>query len=317
MPDPRISVVVPNYNHAQYLPRSLGALLDQPVLPCEIIVVDDASTDNSVDVVETFIRRHPIIRLLRNDRNLHIARTLTRGLEITTGEYVFFSSADDEVMSGIFEHAANLIRTYPDAGVYSGVGEFRDEQTGLKWYYGGGMPKRPCYLTPQDMVRLGRKSQLHICSYNAIYRKSALIGAGGWITELGPGIDWFANHVVGFRHGMCHTPEILSVAHVYPTSYSQRPHRTAKTGHHSDPILTLLNSPPYADVMPLIRKSGVLGYHGWNFFLKVISQRQNWAILNWAYLWQLSRRMGETLGRRFLPKWLARLCVRCFYGPGS
>lgn len=315
MNDVRISVVVPNYNHAKHLPRCLNALLNQSVRPFEIIVVDDASTDSSVDVINEFARQHPIIHLARNERNLNVVQTIGRGLDMSTGEYVFFPAADDEVRPDIFSHATRLLREYPNAGLCSGVGEFCDTQTGLKWYYGGGMPKQPCYLTPREMLGLAKKGLFHICSYNAVFRRSALIGAGGWIPDLRSACDWFATHVVAFRHGMCHVPEILSTAYVYPDSYSQRPGRFAEGCKVAKSILDLLDSPPYADVAPLIRQSGVLSYHGLPMLQVLTRHRGGWPILTHTFIKQLARRLGETYGRRFLPNRLAQACVRYFYAP--
>lgn len=75
----RLSVVVPNYNHAQYLPEALNAILNQSCRPMEVIVIDDCSTDNSVEVIEAFIRMDPIIRLYRNERNRGVNFSMNRG----------------------------------------------------------------------------------------------------------------------------------------------------------------------------------------------------------------------------------------------
>ena len=48
---PRLSIVVPNYNHAAFLPACLNALLNQSVPPFEVIVIDDGSTDGSIEFV--------------------------------------------------------------------------------------------------------------------------------------------------------------------------------------------------------------------------------------------------------------------------
>ena len=69
MKSANLSIIMPNYNHAHYLPRALDAILRQSVPPKEVIVVDDASTDDSVRVVERVAARNPIIRLIRNERN--------------------------------------------------------------------------------------------------------------------------------------------------------------------------------------------------------------------------------------------------------
>src|SRR5882724_656161 len=102
MPDLLISAIVPNFNHAQYLPRSVGALLDQPLLPCEIIVVDDASTDNSLEVLDGLARKHPLVRVLPNEKNLGCNASMNRAMAQAKADFVLFTAADDEVRSGVF-----------------------------------------------------------------------------------------------------------------------------------------------------------------------------------------------------------------------
>jgi glycosyltransferase involved in cell wall biosynthesis len=68
MSNTTISVVLPNYNHAEYIGEALEAILSQSVRPKEVIVVDDNSTDGSIAVIEKFLRRDSIIRLIRLPR---------------------------------------------------------------------------------------------------------------------------------------------------------------------------------------------------------------------------------------------------------
>ncbi len=67
---PTVSVILPNYNHAHYLPQCLNAMLDQSVKPTEIIVIDDASTDNSIEVISDYVRRDPVVKLIQNEKNI-------------------------------------------------------------------------------------------------------------------------------------------------------------------------------------------------------------------------------------------------------
>ena len=76
----RISVVVPNYNHAHFLPRCLDALLEQPVPPFEILVLDDSSKDNSREVLRSYAQKSPLIHIHFNERNLGVCETMNRGL---------------------------------------------------------------------------------------------------------------------------------------------------------------------------------------------------------------------------------------------
>lgn len=315
MSDPVISAIVPNYNHAQYLPRSVGALLNQPVLPCEIIVVDDCSTDNSLAVLAELARQHPLVRVLPNEKNMGCNASMNRAMAQAQGDYVLFTAADDEVRPGVFAHATRMLREHPEAGLCSGISEWRCMRTGLNWLNGGAMPNRACYLSPEDMVALGRRGHLAINNQSAVYKKSALTAAGGWLPELHWFADWFADCAVGFRHGMCHVPEVLSNFYLNPTSY----YNATARAHAERRVVMLrmldyLASERYADVAPFVRRSGFMGPFGWQMMRVVLSQPRHWNSLSFPFVWQVGKRSAEVVGRKCLPTGLARFVLKTFYG---
>jgi len=113
---PTLSVVVPNYNHARYLEAALGAHLDQSAPPLEIIVVDDASTDDSSAVVKRVASKHPSVRLLRLGRNGGVIAAMNRGLLEARGDYVCFSAADDLVAQDFAAQSLEVLARHPTAG---------------------------------------------------------------------------------------------------------------------------------------------------------------------------------------------------------
>src|SRR5437762_2359536 len=92
---PTLSVVVPNYNHAHYLPKCLAAILGQSLPPTEVIMIDDGSTDNSLEVLGQLAREHPNLHVHRNERNRGVVWTANRGIDLAQGDYLFFTAADD------------------------------------------------------------------------------------------------------------------------------------------------------------------------------------------------------------------------------
>ena len=62
-----VSVVMPNFNHGRFLGEALEAVLAQEPAPFEVLLIDDASTDDSLAVAERFVRRNPNLRLIRID----------------------------------------------------------------------------------------------------------------------------------------------------------------------------------------------------------------------------------------------------------
>ena len=90
---PRVTVLMPAYNAAAFLPAAVESILQQSFTDFEFLIIDDGSTDESVAVIETF--RDKRIRLVRNDINLGLTASLNRGLELARGAYVARMDADD------------------------------------------------------------------------------------------------------------------------------------------------------------------------------------------------------------------------------
>ncbi|HQZ11575.1 MAG TPA: glycoside hydrolase family 99-like domain-containing protein [Devosia sp.] len=96
-PLPRVSVVVPNYNYAGYIAERLASIADQTIPPYELIVLDDASTDTSLEVIRRFLDTCPIpATLVVNETNSgSVFRQWQRGVELARGEFVWIAEADD------------------------------------------------------------------------------------------------------------------------------------------------------------------------------------------------------------------------------
>jgi glycosyltransferase involved in cell wall biosynthesis len=260
-------------------------------------------------------RKHPLVRVLPNEKNLGCNASMNRAMAQAKGDWVLFTAADDEVRPGVFEHHTRMVRAHPEAGISSGISEYRDTVSGLTWYNGGGMPKEACFLSPVEMVSFCKRSRLAINNQSALYKKSALTEAGGWIPELHWFSDVFADAVVGFRYGMCHVPEVLSNFYLYPGSYyssKARAHGERRAVMHQ--MLDLLGEARFADVAPLVRRSGFMGSFGWSIVRVALSRPSHWKFLTPAFLFLASKRSAEIFGRRFFPQWLAQVCVEVFYG---
>jgi succinoglycan biosynthesis protein ExoO len=87
-----ISVILPNYNHAEELKTSLPAVLAQHLPPDEIVIIDDASVDHSISVIREFMAASPAIRLVRHERRLGVAAAVNRGLAEAQSDFVILTA---------------------------------------------------------------------------------------------------------------------------------------------------------------------------------------------------------------------------------
>ena len=310
---PKLSVVLPNYNHAACLPNWFKAVYSQSLQPYEIIIIDDASTDNSGEVLQQHSQNHPEVRILHNDKNRGVGYGVNRGLDLATGDYIFFSASDDEILPGFFEKSMRLLAAHPQAALSCTVSEWHYVNTTLRWHMAAGMADRPCYLAPDDLMRLGRRGKLCIVSQSAVMRKQPLREAGGFRADLRWHCDWFATYVGGFRHGICYVPEPLSSVSIHPRSYFQAGHKSPEHRQVLLRLLELLSSEECADVAPRVRDSGALSLFALPMVRLLWSQREYRQFLTPLLLWRSLRRSGELFGKRVLPPPLARACLRLFY----
>jgi glycosyltransferase involved in cell wall biosynthesis len=114
-----VSVVVPCYNYGRYLPAAVGSVLEQRDVDVEVVVVDDASTDDSAEVAGR-LASDPRVRVLRNATNQGHVRTFNNGLALVTGEFVVRLDADDLLTPGSLARAVALFEAHPSVGLVYG-----------------------------------------------------------------------------------------------------------------------------------------------------------------------------------------------------
>ncbi|TAN12867.1 MAG: glycosyltransferase family 2 protein [Chitinophagaceae bacterium] len=97
MPHSLISVIVPNYNHAHFLPERISSILNQTYDNFEIIILDDHSTDESREVIEKYRENSKVSEIVYNSENSGSPfRQWDKGLEIANGEYIWIAESDDK-----------------------------------------------------------------------------------------------------------------------------------------------------------------------------------------------------------------------------
>jgi len=125
---PRVSVLMAVHNGQSYLGQAIESLLSQTLGDFELVVVDDASTDDTPLLLESAAHRDCRIVRLRNDKNLGLAGALNRGLTICRASLVARADADDVFMPERLERQARFMEQNLDVGVLGTAVEFIDEK---------------------------------------------------------------------------------------------------------------------------------------------------------------------------------------------
>src|SRR3989338_1917877 len=100
---PFFSVILPVYNGERYLREAIGSVLSQTYRDWELILVDDASTDNTPKIISELLARDPRIRSIRNPKNINCGPSNNEGIKIARGEWIARIDSDDRYYPGYLQ----------------------------------------------------------------------------------------------------------------------------------------------------------------------------------------------------------------------
>lgn len=155
----RVTVLMPLYNAENYLMEAIDSVLNQTYQDFQLLIIDDASTDKSMEVVSAF--NDPRIVIYRNEKNMGISYTRNRGLDLCKTEYIALLDDDDIAMPYRLEHEVRYLDEHPEVDVVGGHQRQIDKN-------GKDLSKQwTVYLNPKYI-------KAHLLSNNAIVNGSTM-----------------------------------------------------------------------------------------------------------------------------------------------
>jgi len=203
---PKISVVLPSYNQAQYLPLALDAIASQTCRDFELIVVDDGSTDDTPRILDGYGKRMPFDRITQENRGLPEA--LNAGFARATGGYLTWTSSDNVALPRWLERLAAELDRSPDVGMVYSDWQDIDEKGALR---------REVRTLNYDPLVLLRHNYIRA---SFMYRRECRDEIGGY----DPRIRYQEDHDywlrIASRWRMKRVPEVLYQYRIHATALS-------------------------------------------------------------------------------------------------
>lgn len=249
-----LTAILCNYNHARYLPQALESYAAQAPWPQQLLVVDDASTDASREIIREFAARHAWVEVLLNERNRGWHASTNEALRRATGDYIYNGAADDYLLPGFFPAAMELARQNPSAGIVCGGSrqvdmDDRDQGT-VRWEQLVGSQ----YVSPRDWrERILRSiSPWNSLSPATLLKREAIREVGGYRRELGFWADTFVIRAIGFRTGVAYLDRECTCFRLMPGGMSgtagRRPDILLQVRREA---LRLMRTPEFAGAFPV------------------------------------------------------------------
>ncbi len=231
-PPPRLSAIIPNYNHGAVIGEAIRALAAQVPAPDEIVVVDDASRDDSLSVLAELAAEIPILRVIALPANGGAIAALNRGLLESRGTYVYFGAADDVTCPGLFAAMFGILAAHPQAAFACCEGAVQDLDTGATSLR---PPVRPaysaCFLSPAAVAERFRRIDNWILTGTAVVRRDLMTQNGGFDATFGAFADAYAMRRLALLHGCCFAPHLGMVWRINSQGLSRQ--------QAGDPVVSL------------------------------------------------------------------------------
>lgn len=213
-----LAVIVPNYNDGKYLAQCIESVVSQDVPPDELIVLDDASIDDSVEIITKAIEGYPFARLIRNPENLGWGGTpnANKGLQLATSKFILFLGANDFILPGMLRKLKERFQAHPEAGLFSAmVWQVDEDGRYLRLHPSPVLALREVYLPPARCRQILTTRGSWLTGQTTAYRREALLAAGGFSPSLMGLCDLLAAQVVASRHGAVYVPAPLAVMRIH------------------------------------------------------------------------------------------------------
>lgn len=178
---PAFSVVIPTYNRAALIMRTLESVWGQTYRHYEIIVVDNCSTDNTLEVLDPHVRSKRI-KLIRHETNRERAHSRNTGMSVATGDFVTLLDSDDLMYPANLEDAAKFIEDHPESKCFHNLFEFVNGE--------GKIIYRPRFPDLQNQLKSIAQGNFMSCIGDFIHREIYARYRFNTDPEIIGGEDW-------------------------------------------------------------------------------------------------------------------------------
>ena len=219
MGHPLVSVLCLCHNQADFVREAIDSVLDQTYPNVQLIVVDDASTDSSVSVVQEYLKAHPNIMFLPLSENVGNCKAFNHAFRYAKGEFIIDLAADDVLLpERISVGVAALLQTGNSYGVNFTDADWIDADGQMLFRHSQRFPH---HTIPQGDVYKDLVQRFFICSPTMMYRTEVIRSLGGYDESLAyEDFDFWIRSSRNYYY--CYSPEVLVRKRVVKRSMSQK-----------------------------------------------------------------------------------------------
>lgn len=215
---PKISIITPSYNQAQYLEETIKSVLSQGYPNLEYIIIDGGSTDNSVEIIKKYEK---YLAYWVSEKDNGQSDAINKGFARATGDIFAWLNSDDMYYAGTLQKIAKYWVEHPDCRILTGDGEFVDASGNKREYY-----VKASGYSFNDLLKF--YDNKYLPQPSVFFTKDAFFEAGGLDNSLYIALDLDLWLRITMKHKLHYEGSCLS---------KLRAHKDAKTQQRGDLVI--------------------------------------------------------------------------------
>ncbi len=234
----QLSVILVNYNYSRYVGQAAEAILRQDYPNVELMIIDDASTDDSVDKIFQVLQKYKNkdIQFLRHKKNQGMHFSFNEAISLLSGDCIYMAASDDLIIPGFFDKAMSAFKKYPEIGLCSSkLIFFKDREEPLTRKK--TTSQKVQIYNPAECIKLFRDHNFWLAGTATIYNMNLVRTYGGTKTELHHLCDWYLHHQIALNYPICFITEELAAMRQHGSSLSAIANRSQKTREKTFQVL--------------------------------------------------------------------------------
>ncbi len=247
---PTLSVIMPNYNYAHYIQEAIDSIVNQSEVPYELLIIDDASTDKSIEIIKSYSEKYSFIHLYEKKVNSGTVKQVNFGITVAQGKYLAFIASDDKWSPNYCEIMLKGILKFPRSAIVTSDPSFFTDESNDAFHTPLIEDRTDQFLSPKKVATLMRENLFWIPGHSSFFQRDKIIECGQYMLELEWHSDYFLSIFIALRYGLTYIPKHLAHLRISHDSYSaKRTYKKQKMVLKT--VFHLINEQKYSDIRKL------------------------------------------------------------------
>lgn len=203
MPDkkPKVSICIPTHNRAQFIENAIESALNQTYSNIELIVVDNASTDNTESIVNKYT--DPRLKYFKNDRNIGMYANFNRCLELANGKYIQLLHSDDYIDEDFIEKCVTFLESHENVYLTFTSARLFENDKIIDTYHVENSDNESIFYAPEGFIKLLCSGNFISCP-SVILRSTVIDTIGPFSLEFPYAGDYYQWLKISRKHDIAH-----------------------------------------------------------------------------------------------------------------